>query len=253
MLYPCISSDHVGVEPDSDGDGWSVSCGDCDVGNSEVNEGHIEVCGDGLDNDCDDLTDEDCCRDADGDGYLGTPAGCGDDCNDGNAAVYPGTMEICDGLDNDCDRSTDVIAPRTVANVATTYEVGCTIDGICCDSPSIGVVQTAALDPTWFSGMARTRVTAAVEYAYYANSCWNDAEIALNVHTSATNYRLTRAFRCEVQQATCTITTPWGYFANTWTFNDGEVPSDVNLEVVRDGDNGVKYRNWRATVEVDCY
>lgn len=42
--------------------------------------------------------------DADGDGF--TPNG--GDCNDGNAAVYPGATEICDGLDNDCNAATEI-------------------------------------------------------------------------------------------------------------------------------------------------
>lgn len=41
--------------------------------------------------------------DADGDGYT---VGDGD-CNDNNAAIFPGAPEVCDGLDNDCDRKVD--------------------------------------------------------------------------------------------------------------------------------------------------
>ena len=37
--------------------------------------------------------------DADGDGVTEADG----DCNDSNAAIYPGAPEVCDGLDNDCD------------------------------------------------------------------------------------------------------------------------------------------------------
>ncbi len=39
-------------------------------------------------------------QDRDGDGFY-------DDCDDDNAAVYPGATETCDGLDNDCDGQVD--------------------------------------------------------------------------------------------------------------------------------------------------
>ncbi len=216
-----------------------------------------ESCGNGRDDDCDGSVDEGCCTDADHDGHYVRATSCpsSDDCNDSNAAVYPGAVEICDGLDNDCDATTDVIAARTVANITAIHFAGCTVPDGCCDYSGVGVVQSVVLDSSWFTGMARTRVAASVDYAYYASSspCWNDAEIALNVQTSSANYRLPRVFRCEVQQATCSIMSPWGSFTNTRTFSGGEIPSTVNLEVARDGDYGVKYRNWRVTVEVDCY
>jgi len=45
-----------------------------------------------------------CCSDADGDGYLDEACG-GDDCDDGDPDVAPGTVEAAcdDGVDNDCD------------------------------------------------------------------------------------------------------------------------------------------------------
>jgi MYXO-CTERM domain-containing protein len=41
--------------------------------------------------------------DADGDGF----SACGDDCDDGDPAAYPGADEIDDGVDNDCDGAVD--------------------------------------------------------------------------------------------------------------------------------------------------
>ena len=42
---------------DHDGDGFSVAQGDCDDTNAAVHPGAVEVCGDGLDNDCDGVAD----------------------------------------------------------------------------------------------------------------------------------------------------------------------------------------------------
>jgi len=74
-----------------------------------------EECADTTDNDGDgaiDCEDDDCAeveacdRDRDDDGHEGTEWG-GDDCNDGNPAIYPGNLEVCDGFDNDCNGLTD--------------------------------------------------------------------------------------------------------------------------------------------------
>ncbi len=42
-------------------------------------------------------------RDADGDGYSNATG----DCDDDNAAAWPGATEVCDGLDTDCDGTMD--------------------------------------------------------------------------------------------------------------------------------------------------
>lgn len=66
----------------------------------------IENCTDGTDNDGDgdsDCQDPDCrpICDADGDNHIDEAMG-GDDCDDGDASVYPGVLDDCDGVDNDC-------------------------------------------------------------------------------------------------------------------------------------------------------
>lgn len=89
----------------------------------------VEVC-DGADNNCNGQVDEGLLTayyaDADGDGFgngdmvsnaCSQPAGYVTnslDCNDGNAGVHPGAVDVCDGVDNDCDgvdNCADCVAP----------------------------------------------------------------------------------------------------------------------------------------------
>jgi hypothetical protein len=121
--YNCDGS--VGYE-DLDGDGFAA-CEDCDDNDGDVNEDGVETC-DLVDNDCDGLVDSDdpdtvgvttWYGDADGDGHGGLgfqleacEAAPGyvlssDDCDDLDAASYPGASEICDLADNDCDGDVD--------------------------------------------------------------------------------------------------------------------------------------------------
>jgi len=90
---------------DVDGDGYSA-CGDCDDGDAAVSPDGVEVCDDGLDNDC---TDGDLLGDEDGDGVSN--AGCGgDDCDDADPNVWPGAIEVCDnGVDDDCGGDGDLL------------------------------------------------------------------------------------------------------------------------------------------------
>lgn len=115
---------HVSHEIDEDGDGFVPADGDCDDGDPTINPGAEEVC-DGRDNDCNGEIDEGAAQtfyaDADGDGFGDARVAVeacvppdnyvagGTDCDDDNAAIYPGATEECDGADNDCDGQIDEI------------------------------------------------------------------------------------------------------------------------------------------------
>ncbi|MDP7112471.1 MAG: MopE-related protein, partial [Myxococcota bacterium] len=75
--------------------------GDDDATDDDDISGDDDTTGDDDSNDDDSADDDDAtvADDGDGDGY---PAA--EDCNDSNAAVYPGAEQACDGvMDNDCD------------------------------------------------------------------------------------------------------------------------------------------------------
>jgi hypothetical protein len=125
LLLPACGPD-VNVtkrDVDNDGDGYTTEV-DCDDAHASVNPDAVERC-DGLDNDCDTLTDEDATdattwyADVDGDGHgdadaatvaCDAPADAvaeAGDCDDADATAFPGAAELCDGVDDDCDGAVD--------------------------------------------------------------------------------------------------------------------------------------------------
>jgi len=62
--YSDVKDDFDGHEPeelgDDDNDGWTTDAGDCDDDNADVNPGASEVCGNQVDDDCDEDVDEGC-------------------------------------------------------------------------------------------------------------------------------------------------------------------------------------------------
>jgi hypothetical protein len=92
-------------EADADGDGYSVTCGDCKDNAAAINPGAVDVPCNGIDENCDGVDAGG--ADNDHDGYY---ANCGVvDCNDNNAAVHPGATEVCNGIDDNCDNRIDDI------------------------------------------------------------------------------------------------------------------------------------------------
>ena len=107
----------------------SIVQGDCNDQDGAVYPAAPEVCGNGVDDDCDASTDEAGCsgcttffldvdRDGfgvtgmsdclsgpnEGTGYVARVAG---DCLDTNQQVFPGAPEVCNGVDDNCDGLTD--------------------------------------------------------------------------------------------------------------------------------------------------
>jgi hypothetical protein len=85
---------------DDDGDGYSEYENDCDDSNPAVSPDAEETPGDGIDNDCNGITD----ADLDGDNYTVEMG----DCDDSDWLINPASSENCvDEVDNDCDGLTD--------------------------------------------------------------------------------------------------------------------------------------------------
>ena len=96
-------------------EGWVLWAGDCDDTNDLVNVLADEIMGNGIDDNCNGLTDADDVRylDIDGDGYGSQNESAANgvfnrlDCNDDNADIHPFRLDISDGVDNDCDGDID--------------------------------------------------------------------------------------------------------------------------------------------------
>ena len=120
---------------DADSDGWAA-CVECDDAEASVYPGAPERCN-GVDDDCDGVTDPDSAVDAstwyadtDVDSFgdpavfvpsCSNPAGYvadNTDCDDTSATVYPGATEYCNLIDDDCD---GVIDPTTSADALIWY------------------------------------------------------------------------------------------------------------------------------------
>jgi hypothetical protein len=110
-MYTVAILPDVILPVDGDEDGYTEEQGDCDDTDASIYPGAEEICGDGIDQDCDG-TDQLCPEniDDDRDGYTENQG----DCDDTDARIYPGAEEICgDGIDQDCD-GTDQLCPENI-------------------------------------------------------------------------------------------------------------------------------------------
>jgi hypothetical protein len=121
---------HVSVDPPLhyySASELTATLGDCNDNDTTIHPGATEICGDGIDQDCNG-SDKHCLptwyKDADGDKYsngtsqisISRPSGyyssseltaTSGDCNDNDASMHPGAVEICDCKDNNCNGGTD--------------------------------------------------------------------------------------------------------------------------------------------------
>ncbi len=102
---------------DDDGDRYTENQGDCNDAAASIHPNALEICGDGIDQDC---NGSDCdpndALDNDGDYYTENTG----DCNDHDRTVYPGADEVCgDGIDQDCDGSDAVCIAEIVGGSDT--------------------------------------------------------------------------------------------------------------------------------------
>ncbi|TNF32387.1 MAG: hypothetical protein EP329_10385 [Deltaproteobacteria bacterium] len=129
--FPDLDDDGIAdcVDPDDDGDG-TPDDQDCAPKDAAISKTAVERCGNGVDEDCDGLTDEegatDCqpfYRDVDQDGrgdedtaprclcgpdpITSFTVGNSEDCDDLDEDVHPGGTERCNEKDDDCDDNTD--------------------------------------------------------------------------------------------------------------------------------------------------
>lgn len=130
---------------DTDGDGWAWP-DDCDDASSLIHPGATEYCGGG-DEDCDGKVDDGAVglfyQDLDGDGQgnpsqpytadqCEPPQGLVNDardCDDGDASVLDGALELCNGVDDDCNGLTDDDDPGIDPGSLTPYFIDVDRDG----------------------------------------------------------------------------------------------------------------------------
>ena len=205
-FYVDADADTHGAEGTSDvvlaceqPEGYALEADDCDDANKLTNPSAREVCGDGIDNDCNDLIDGadgagrdvDFWVDADGDTYgdplnywgkaCDNPGGLSTldtDCDDADASVNPGVAEVWyDGVDADCagddDDDADADGHRAAAEGGDDCDdgdplVNPSVNEVCgdgVDNDCDGVSDACEISATWTGEAGGDLIGAAIAHA----------------------------------------------------------------------------------------
>jgi len=158
-------------------------------------------------------------RDQDGDGYYSY-----EDCDDNNAAVYPGAEEICDALDNDCNGFADDGLPQNTYFLDNDGDgfgnISITVD-TCMTTPPMGY---AAND----TDCDDTKFNVNPDADEICNGIDDDCDGGIDEGLTVTTYFVdmdgdgfgSASSGGGVSLDTCLIVPPTGYVANNYDCND---------------------------------
>ena len=131
---------------DADGDNYCVD-EDCNDADASINPGAQEICGDGVDNNCDGIKANVYYQDSDGDNFGNKDVSVDDqcdapdsyvgnntDCNDNDASINPAAEDICeDNIDNNCNGEINEGCTPCESNGAP-----CDNNSDCCSGKCVG-------------------------------------------------------------------------------------------------------------------
>ncbi|WP_370476087.1 MopE-related protein [Tamlana flava] len=247
--------------------GYVTDSTDCDDSDANINPGEVEIPNNGTDENCDGTDASLWYQDLDGDGF-GNPnisqqsntqptgyVGNNTDCNDNEAASFPGNTEICDGIDNNCDGQVD-------EGVENTYYADNDGDGygdavssiLACSAPSGYVSDNTDCDDTEADAYpGNTEVCDGID---------NDCDGQVDEGVENTYYADTDGDGYgDASASILACSAPAGYVSNNTDCNDNESASYPGNVEVCDGidndcdgqvDEGVK-NTYYADTDGDGY
>jgi Putative metal-binding motif/Secretion system C-terminal sorting domain len=201
---------------------------DCNNNNAAIKPGATEVC-DGIDNNCTGGIDEGLTFlnyyvDTDNDTYgAGTATNAcaaivgsvtnNTDCNNNNAAIKPGAIEICNGIDEDCDGTADDGLSYTPTFAPVSVCIGTTV------SP-LPTTSTNNITGTW--SPALTQATATYLFTPAAGQCATTTPLTVNVNPlpMASISPAVAVIGCTIPSSTIALTAAGGTSAS-WSNNLG--------------------------------